>query len=423
MQRTSDALAGRAAALFFPMALILFDFSAYLTTDMIQPGILNVVRELNADVSLAPASVSLFMAGGMALQWLLGPLSDRIGRRPVLLTGALIFTLACTATLFTTSMEQFLAARFVQGTSVCFIATVGYVTVQEAFEEKKSIRLMAIVTSVVLIAPIIGSLLGAVMMHFLHWKALFGLIAVMGFIAWIGLLLNMPETILRRSAPFTIRSVAQDFRDVFRNRIFLIGALTLACSYIPLMIWVALSPLILIEDAGLSASEFAWTQVPVFGAVIIANMTVARFIKDPTSPRFIATCAPLLLLGLIVAALGGVISMHAWLWAIVGMTLFAFGIGLIFPTLFRFTLFSNNLPKGTVSASLNILILSISAASVELARWVYSDMGGQRAFHLMGLIAGVLALLCLSALLRRVKAHRHARRSEPESAPEPAHRQ
>ncbi len=62
-------------------------------------------------------SVSLYMAGGMALQWLLGPLSDRIGRRPVLLTGALIFTLACLATLFTTSMTQFLIARFVQGTT------------------------------------------------------------------------------------------------------------------------------------------------------------------------------------------------------------------------------------------------------------------------------------------------------------------
>ena len=161
MHRISHWLSRHAAALFFPAALILYDFSAYLTTDLIQPGILHVVRDFNADVALAPASVSLYMAGGMALQWLLGPLSDRIGRRPVLLTGALIFTLACLATLFTTSMTQFLIARFVQGTSICFIATVGYVTVQEAFEEKRSIRLMAVITSVVLVAPIVGPLSGA----------------------------------------------------------------------------------------------------------------------------------------------------------------------------------------------------------------------------------------------------------------------
>ncbi len=58
--------ARHAATLFFPMALILYDFAAYLSTDLIQPGIINVVRDFNADVSLAPAAVSLYLAGGMA---------------------------------------------------------------------------------------------------------------------------------------------------------------------------------------------------------------------------------------------------------------------------------------------------------------------------------------------------------------------
>lgn len=182
MQRIIQFFSQRATTLFFPMALILYDFAAYLTTDLIQPGIINVVRDFNADVSLAPASVSLYLAGGMALQWLLGPLSDRIGRRPVLIAGALIFTLACAATLLTTSMTQFLVARFVQGTSICFIATVGYVTVQEAFGQTKAIKLMAIITSIVLVAPVIGPLSGAALMHFVHWKVLFGIIAVMGLL-------------------------------------------------------------------------------------------------------------------------------------------------------------------------------------------------------------------------------------------------
>ena len=111
--------ARHAATLFFPMALILYDFAAYLSTDLIQPGIINVVRDFNADVSLAPAAVSLYLAGGMALQWLLGPLSDRIGRRPVLITGALIFTLACAATMFTTGTRQSATRRPNASTRSC----------------------------------------------------------------------------------------------------------------------------------------------------------------------------------------------------------------------------------------------------------------------------------------------------------------
>ena len=368
MHRMTHWLTRHAAALFFPAALILYDFSAYLTTDLIQPGILHVVRDFNADVALAPASVSLYMAGGMALQWLLGPLSDRIGRRPVLLTGALIFTLACLATLFTTSMTQFLIARFVQGTSICFIATVGYVTVQEAFEEKRSIRLMAVITSVVLVA-------------------------------WLGLLLTMPETVRRGDVPFSPLGVLRDFRNVFRNRIFLLGAATLSLSYIPLMSWVAVSPVILMDAGGLTTSEFAWSQVPVFSAVIIANLSVARWVKDPTRPRFVLSAVPVQMLGLAILIVGNLVWPHVWLWSVLGTCFYAFGIGLIFPTLFRFTLFSNDLPKGTVSASLNIVILSVSALSIEGARWLWFH-GGRLPYHLLAVAAGLIAACCLAGLLR-----------------------
>jgi len=402
LQWMTRFFARHSATLFFPAALILYDFAAYLTTDLIQPGIIHVVRDFDADVALAPASVSLYMAGGMALQWLLGPLSDRIGRRPVLLTGALIFTLACFATLFTTSMEQFLAARFVQGTSICFIATVGYVTVQEAFGQTKAIKLMAIITSIVLIAPIVGPLSGAALMHFVHWKVLFGIIAVMGFIAWLGLLLNMPETVRRGDVPFSASGVLRDFRDVFRNRIFLFGAATLSLSYIPLMSWVAVSPVILIDDGGLTTAEFAWTQAPVFSAVIIANLSVARWVKDPTRPRFIWRAVPIQMIGLAILILGNLLWPNVWLWSVLGTCFYAFGIGLIFPTLFRFTLFSNDLPKGTVSASLNIVILSVSALSIEAARWLWFN-GGRLPFHLLGVAAGIAAACCLAGLLSRIR--------------------
>lgn len=403
MQRVSERVTQRSTALFFPIALILYEFAAYLTTDMIQPGIISVVREFNANVSLAPASVSTYMAGGMALQWLLGPLSDRIGRRPVLLSGALIFSLACFATLFTTTMTQYLVTRFIQGTSICFIATVGYVTVQEAFGETKAIKLMALITSVVLIAPVIGPLIGAVLMHFVHWKMLFGVIAVMGFIAWLGLLYNMPETIREKGKIFNIIDVLRDFKGVFGNPIFLTGAVTISISYIPIMIWVAVSPVMLIDDGGMNSSQFAWTQVPVFCGVILANIVVAKFVKDPTSTRFIWSSIPIQLTGLSVMILGNLLAPHVWLWSVMGTSLYAFGIGLIFPTLFRFTLLSNDQSKGTVSASLNIVVLCVCAASVEIARWLYLDMGGRITFHLMALIFGIAVVYGVSLLLKLLR--------------------
>ena len=403
--------ARHAATLFFPMALILYDFAAYLSTDLIQPGIINVVRDFNADVSLAPAAVSLYLAGGMALQWLLGPLSDRIGRRPVLITGALIFTLACAATMFTTSMTQFLIARAIQGTSICFIATVGYVTVQEAFGQTKGIRLMAIITSIVLIAPIIGPLSGAALMHFVHWKVLFAIIAIMGFISFVGLLLAMPETVKRGAVSFSAKSVLRDFRNVFCNRLFLFGAATISLSYIPMMSWVAVSPVILIDAGGLTTSQFAWTQVPVFGAVIVANAIVARFVKDPTEPRFIWRAVPIQLVGLALLIIGNLLSPHVWLWSVLGTSLYAFGIGLIIPTLFRFTLFSNNLPKGTVSASLNMVILMVMSVSVEIGRWLWFN-SGRLPFHLLAVVAGVIVVFTLAGLLNRVRQHQAAELAE-----------
>ncbi|GHM51371.1 MFS transporter [Escherichia coli] len=402
--------ARHAATLFFPMALILYDFAAYLSTDLIQPGIINVVRDFNADISLAPAAVSLYLAGGMALQWLLGPLSDRIGRRPVLITGALIFTLACAATMFTTSMTQFLIARAIQGTSICFIATVGYVTVQEAFGQTKGIKLMAIITSIVLIAPIIGPLSGAALMHFVHWKVLFAIIAVMGFISFVGLLLAMPETVKRGAVPFSAKSVLRDFRNVFCNRLFLFGAATISLSYIPMMSCGCLAG---DPDRRGRLNNFAVrpTQVPVFGAVIVANAIVARFVKDPTEPRFIWRAVPIQLVGLALLIIGNLLSPHVWLWSVLGTSLYAFGIGLIFPTLFRFTLFSNNLPKGTVSASLNMVILMVMSVSVEIGRWLWFN-GGRLPFHLLAVVAGIIVVFTLAGLLNRVRQHQAAELAE-----------
>ncbi|WP_234282957.1 MFS transporter [Klebsiella quasipneumoniae] len=405
MKPFSGRLSRYGSVLLFPLAMVIYDFSAYLTTDLIQPGIIHIIRELQADITLAPASVSLYMAGGLALQWLLGPLSDRIGRRPVLLTGAMIFALACLSMIFVTTIEQYFIARFIQGTSICFISTVGYVSIQEAFDEKDSIRIMAALTSIVLLAPVIGPLAGAALMSFMHWKLLFAIIGGMSLMAWVLLMFKMPETVKRQGQGFHPGDVLSDFISAFRHPVVLTGALALSFGNLPMITWVALSPVILIEDGGMSPGMYAWTQVPVFGGLIIASIIVAHFIKDPTSPRFIWRTVPVQLSGLCILLLGNLGWPHVWLWSVMGISIYALGIGMLYPVLFRFALFSHSLPKGTVSATINIVALSFMAASVELARWIYFQAGGRMTFHCLAMVAGIIVMMLVSRLLKLRQQH------------------
>ena len=105
------------------------------------------------------------------------------------------------------------------------------------------------------------------------------------------------------------------------------------------------------------------------------------------------------LVGLVTLLAGNLLFPHLWFWSVAGTSIYCFGIGLIFSTLYRFTLFSNNLPKGTVSASLNIVVLTTVALSIEGARWLWFH-GGRLPFHLLAVAAGIVAACCLAGLLR-----------------------
>ncbi len=106
----------------FPLCLVLYEFSTYIGNDMIQPGMLAVVQEFQVGNEWVPTSMTAYLAGGMFLQWLLGPLSDRIGRRPVMLTGVVWFIVTCLATLLAQTIEQFTPAALPAGGSACALS-------------------------------------------------------------------------------------------------------------------------------------------------------------------------------------------------------------------------------------------------------------------------------------------------------------
>ena len=389
-------------ALLFPLCLVLFEFATYIANDMIQPGMLAVVANFNASEDWVPTSMTAYLAGGMFLQWLLGPLSDRRGRRPVMLAGVAFFVISCLAILFAQTIEQFMVIRFFQGISLCFIGAVGYATIQESFEESVCIRITALMANVALAAPLLGPLAGAAMIQIAPWQVMFVIFAVLASISFWGLHKAMPETASRIGEPLSVKGLLADYKIVLKNRPFLYGSLAIGFASLPLLAWIAQSPVILIRGEGLSAMEYGLLQVPVFGALIIGNLLLAKLSGKRSVEWLIKLGAVPMVAGLFIAAIATLLAGHAYLWMTAGLSLYAFGIGVANAGLYRLTLFSSEMSKGTVSAAMGMISMLVFTLGIELAKVAYLG-GGNPLFNVFNLASGLLWLSLVVLFIRQRK--------------------
>lgn len=386
----------------FPLSLVLFEFATYIAHDMIQPGMLQVISDFSASADWVSTSLTAYLCGGILLQWLLGPLSDRLGRRPVLLTGVAFFTLTCFLTVFTQSIEQFILMRFLQGMSLCFIGAVGYAAIQEAFNETLSVKLMALMANISLIAPLLGPLAGAAFIHYAPWKAMFALFSLISALAFWGLWRSMPETATGRDGRFSMRRLLTDYREVLTNQGVVTGSLSIGLVTLPLLAWVAQSPVLLIQDAGMSPLRYGWLQVPVFTGLIIGNIALSKLSGKVNIRTPIWLGIVPITLGLAIAAGSALFMVHAWDWIIGGLSLYALGTGLVNAGLYRLTLFSSPTGKGTVAAALGLITIVVFAVGIEVAKQLYFAWGNG-IFMLAGLISGLTGALMITAFMKRAQ--------------------
>ena len=386
----------------FPLSLVLFEFATYIAHDMIQPGMLQVISDFSASADWVSTSLTAYLCGGILLQWLLGPLSDRLGRRPVLLTGVAFFTLTCFLTVFTQSIEQFILMRFLQGMSLCFIGAVGYAAIQEAFNETLSVKLMALMANITLIAPLLGPLAGAAFIHYAPWKAMFALFSLISALAFWGLWRSMPETATGRDGRFSMRRLLTDYREVLTNQGVVTGSLSIGLVTLPLLAWVAQSPVLLIQDAGMSPLRYGWLQVPVFTGLIIGNIALSKLSGKVNIRTPIWLGIVPITLGLAIAAGSALFMVHAWDWIIGGLSLYALGTGLVNAGLYRRTLFSSPTGKGTVAAALGLITIVVFAVGIEVAKQLYFAWGNG-IFMLAGLISGLTGALMITAFMKRAQ--------------------
>ncbi len=397
----------RTEALLFAGFLVLYEFLTYIANDMIMPGMIDVVNTFNGRESDIATSLTLYILGGASLQLFLGPLSDAYGRRPIMLTGAVVFFVFTVWIACSSSMHQFLIARFFEGMGLCFISVIGYATLQEIFEEMDAIRLMAMMSNISILAPLLGPLAGALFVHYFNWRFIFVMIAAFALISLLGLAWKMPESVGQTKrdgsaiprVPLSPKTIMHNYKRLSMNRSFMLASMGLGLAGLPCVAWIGLAPVILVTVGKLSLMEYGIWQIPIFGAIIAGNMTLRRLTHTCSLEKLLKIGSLVLGSGLALMLILQVFFSTGFVGLIPGLMLYFFGLGIVGSPLSRFVLFSTQIAKGTASALMSMILMSVQAIGVQFVNLLYSGHSNF-IFSFYCFAVGVIYLIVMYAASR-----------------------
>lgn len=395
------------SAHLFVVFLLLYEISSYIANDMIMPGMMEVVHSFHASDSMVSASLTAFILGGASLQLFLGPISDRYGRRPVMIWGAVFFLICTLIIAASQSITQFILARYFQGMGLCFISVIGYATLQEIFSEMYAVRLIALMNNITILAPLAGPLAGSLVIQLTGWRMVFVIIALLTLIAVIGLSLYMPETVgtrrtdgsITESTPLTFSTIKRNYTALLKHKRFMLGSFSLGLAHVPIIAWIGTSPLILIKVAHLKVIYYGLWQIPIFFASILGNFAMRKSTYRKTLHQLTEFGSTVIVVGLIITGLLPLLINASYVWIIVGISFYSFGLGFTSAPLNRLVLFSTSVPKGTAAAMSSMILMMTISIGNELAGWIYSDLNNVT-FSLFCGLFGLIYLFVYRLMLR-----------------------
>ena len=385
----------------FCLAIAVFELLTYMASDLVMPAMLMVTRDLDASADQIPYAFNLYLLGGILLPWLIGPLSDRHGRRPFMLVGCAGFVLACAAITQVTSMQGFNGLRLIQGMGLGFVIAVSYPAIQEVFCESTAVKVMALLGNLALLSPLLGPLAGGMLLQWLSWRELFMLLTGLGMLSWLALWWFMPRNSdaarlpdnTPTTQPLDMRSLVRRYGALLGHVGFMSASIALGLMSLPLIAWIGLSPLLLIQGQGLSPLAYGIWQVPVFSAVILGNF-ILNALVDRVGVRQVLHyslwpfCAGLVAL---IVASPFTLSLPV---LVSGLSLYAIGLGMGNAALYRLALFASDDSKGLVSAMVGMISIAVMSATGSLL----ALLGAGASLESFALMVGIAGLGCLLAL-------------------------
>ncbi len=368
-----------------------------MTMDMYLPSLPAIGQALDASTVQVQLTISSYLIGFAAGQIVYGPVSDRVGRRPVILA-ALVATIVCAVAQ---SIEILIAVRFVQALGGAGCIVLARAAVRDLYSGVRAGRELSLMGSITAFAPIVAPAIGGVLQTAFGWRASFVLLVVFALVAGSAAALLLPETLRQRaSGPFSLAAMGGLYRSVLAHRGFLANLGILVASFVGLFAWIAGAPFVMQDLYGLTPVVFGMTYAAGAAGYMVGAYTASRFVMRLGLDRTIGIGAVVMALGGLAMAAAVALEFSHVGWLVGTMTIYLAGMGLVLPQTQAGALTPFPDRAGTASSLLGFAQQTSAAiAAVAIGHYL-----GRSAWPVAGTIAvmGVLALL-IWALTRRVR--------------------
>ena len=253
-----------------PLLLAMLTAIAPLAIDMYLPAMGQMAATLNSDIHHVELSVSTFLLGFALGQITGGPVSDRLGRKPVILTGLTIFAVASALLTFSTSLDSLLIFRALQAFGGGLAVVNATAIVRDMFDGRDIAKVLSMVAMIMMAAPLFAPMLGSLILHMAHWQAIFAVLGIYCVLVTALLVWQLPES--HPKLQRVKRHPLAGYLQVIRHRPARRYILTLASAYSGMFVFITASPYLYLEYFGASEATFPW----LFGANVIVLMVMNR---------------------------------------------------------------------------------------------------------------------------------------------------
>jgi len=364
-----------------------------LSTDMYLASLPDIARQLGATTAQVQLTISSYLIGFAVGQIVYGPLSDRHGRKPVLLGAVALYCVASLACALATSIEMLIVARAVQALGGSGGIVLARAIVRDLYSGARAGRELSVMGAVMALAPVLAPIAGGLLQTGFGWRSIFFTLVAAGLVGIAIVWPLLPETVGARAAePMSPAMMLKSYRVVMRNPAYLAYLGLASTGFGGLFAWISGTSFVLQNLYGLTPFQFGVAFAVGSVGYMIGTVLAARLVMRLGIDRTLGIGAGAMAaggLGMVIAVALGLTSAAS---LVLPMALYLAGLGMVLPQAIAGAMTPFPERAGAASALLGFIQQTAAALCGAVVGWLL----GQSAWPLA---AAVAAMGCASLLL------------------------